>query len=187
MGIPADVLDAYGIWIAGLAPWSHFVTLTHRLPDSSDANVARLYTRVGIGRHRRLVREWFHGQVRPRDRGAQWWSEMELHATGIPHEHALLAVSGKAPVLSMRQAWFDVAGYARLEGIENPGAVARYVAKYAGKSAAWPPCVWGFGLLPRPSFSQVLRPAPVDSATVRPARERSTHARATSLERHEGS
>jgi hypothetical protein len=148
VGIPAAVLDAYGIWIAGLAPWTHFVTLTHRLPDSSDANLARRYTRVGIARHLRLVREWFHSEVRPRDRGARWWSEMELHASGIPHEHALLAVGDTAPVLSMRQAWFDVAGYARVDGIERPEAVARYVAKYAGKSAAWPPCVWGSDCCP---------------------------------------
>ncbi len=187
MGMPANVLTEYGLWIASLAPWLYFVTLTHRLPDSSDANLARQYTRVGIARHRRLVREWFHGAVRPRDPGARIWSETELHLTGVPHEHALLAVSDTAPVLSLRQAWFDMAGFARIERIEDPSAAARYVAKYAGKTGAWPPNVWGFGLLPRPSFSQVLRPADIDSAAVRPAREGSTHARATSLERHEGS
>jgi hypothetical protein len=151
------VLDAYGVWIASLAPWTHFVTLTHRLPDSSDANRARRYTRVGFARHRRLVRDWFHGEVRPRDPGARWWSELELHASGIPHEHGLLALGETAPALSMRQAWWDLAGYARVDAIKDSRAVARYVAKYAGKKAAWSPCVWGFGLLPEPSFSQVLR------------------------------
>ena len=155
--MPAAVLDAYGIWIAGLAPWTHFVTLTHRLPDSSDANRARHYTRVGFARHRRLVREWFHSAVRPRDPGARWWSELEQHATGIPHEHGLLALSDMAPALSMRQAWWERSGYARVDRIERPEAVARYVAKYAGKQAAWAPCVWGFGLLAEPSFSKVLK------------------------------
>ena len=84
MRTPAEVLDAYGTWIASLAPWTHFVTLTHRLPDSSDANRARHYTRVGFSRHRRLVREWFHAVVRPRDAAARWWSELELHESGIP-------------------------------------------------------------------------------------------------------
>jgi hypothetical protein len=101
---PRDVLDAYGVWIASLAPWTHFVTLTHRLPDSSDANLARHYTRVGMSRHRRLVREWFHGAVRPRDPAARWWSELELHATGIPHEHGLLALGLTAPSLSMHRS-----------------------------------------------------------------------------------
>jgi hypothetical protein len=151
------VLDAYGVWIASLAPWTHFVTLTHRLPDSSDANRARRYTRVGFARHRRLVRDWFHGEVRPRDAGARWWSELELHASGIPHEHGLLALAERAPALSMRQAWWDLAGYARVDAINDSLAVARYVAKYTGKAAAWSPCVWGFGLLREPSFSQVLR------------------------------
>src|SRR5437762_3325151 len=71
--------------------------------------------------------------------------------TGIAH------VRTPAPALSIRQAWWDLAGYARLDGIKNPEAVARYVAKYAGKKAAWAPCVWGFGLLRAPSFSQTLR------------------------------
>jgi hypothetical protein len=70
---------------------------------------------------------------------------------------ALCALADNAPALSIRQAWWDLAGYARLEGIKNPEAVARYVAKYAGNKAAWAPCVWGFGLLPEPSFSQTLR------------------------------
>ena len=99
MRTPAAVLEAYGIWIAGLAPWTHFVTLTHRLPDSSDANRARNYTRVGLARHRRLVRKWFHGDVRPRDPAARWWSELELHESGIPHEHGLLALGDTAPAL----------------------------------------------------------------------------------------
>jgi hypothetical protein len=82
---------------------------------------------------------------------------MELHETGIPHEHGLLALSETAPALSMRQAWWDLAGFARLDPIKDSHAVARYVAKYAGKKAAWTPCVWGFGLLREPSFAQVLR------------------------------
>jgi hypothetical protein len=103
------------------------------------------------------VRDWFHGEVRTRDADARWWSELELHASGIPHEHGLLALGATAPALSMRQAWWDVAGYARVDAINEPLAVARYVAKYTGKAAAWAPCVWGFGLLREPSFSRVLR------------------------------
>ena len=157
MRVPADVLEAFGIWVPQLARWTHFVTLTHRLPDFSDANRARNYTRVGLARHRKLVRDWFYGDVRPRDPAARWYSELELHATGIPHEHGLLALSDRAPVLSIRQAWWDLAGYARVDPIKDSASVARYVAKYSGKAAAWPPCVWGFGLLREPSFSQVLR------------------------------
>jgi hypothetical protein len=60
-------------------------------------------------------------------------------------------------VLSIRQWWFDRAGWCRIDSIrENPGAVAAYIAKYGGKSGAFPPMVYGFGLLERESFSMRL-------------------------------
>ncbi len=171
---PAPVLDAYGEFIGGLGSWTDFWTLTHRPPDEDSGNrstaarpdipsvaSARPYgrpsfTRVGIQRHRRQVREWFYEDVRRMDPGARWWSEMELHLTGQPHEHGLLSVSAGAPVLSMRQAWWDRCGFAHVQAIRSRAAVAAYVAKYAGKSAAWTPLVYGFGLLPAPSFSRTL-------------------------------
>ena len=164
MKTPAPVLDAYGEWIAGLTPWTHFVTLTHRLPGDVGAEPAqraqpRGYTRVGVQRHRRAVRAWFHEQVRAMDPGARWWSEMEFHASGVPHEHGLIALGERAPALSMRQAWYESRGYARFDAIGSRFAVARYVAKYSGKAAAFEPCVWGFGLLAAPSFSVTMRAA----------------------------
>jgi hypothetical protein len=49
-----EVLDACRVWIASLAPWTHFVTLTHRLPDSSDANRAGMRRRA---RHKWSITE----------------------------------------------------------------------------------------------------------------------------------
>lgn len=160
MRTPAGALAAYGEWIPTLAPWTHFVTLTHRLPDSSDAARARGYTQVGLQKHRREVRKWFYDDVRRYDPGARWWSEMELHQTGIPHEHGLLAIDrDTAPVYSMGDAWWNRTGGGmyRVVRIGDQAAVAQYVAKYASKSAAWEPCVWGFALNARASFAQVLR------------------------------
>lgn len=138
---PSSVLDAYGAWLADLAPWSHFITLTHRLPDGRVA----LHDRVGVQRHRRLVKLWLHTEVLPRDPGAVWWSETELTKIGTPHEHGVLALADpRAPVLSMRQAWWEMAGYARVEEIEESSlAVARYVIKYSVKATAWPSTVHG--------------------------------------------
>lgn len=82
---------------------------------------------------------------------------MELHQTGQPHEHALLSVAPTAPVLSMRQRWFDLAGYCTFDPIRDPADVAAYVGKYGAKVAAYPPFIAGLGLHERESHSLVLR------------------------------
>jgi hypothetical protein len=151
MKTPALVLDAYGEWIDGLAAWSHFVTLTHALPDSSDANKARGYTRVGVQRHRRMVREWFHKTVRRADASARWWSETELHESGQPHEHGLLAVSDARA--ATYGEWAASCGYMKLHRIQVGFSAARYVAKYTGKATSLTPMIFGFGLGSEPSFS----------------------------------
>jgi hypothetical protein len=161
-GSRAEVMNAYGEWIGGLASWNFFASLTHdpRRLVGAPGRDRQGYTRVGIQRHRRLVHDWFFEDVRRLDPSARWWSETELHKSGQPHEHGLLAVRVRAPVGDMMAAWFDRAGaFDRqpLEGVTATFSAARYVAKYTGKAAAFEPRVWGFGLLPRPSFSQVLR------------------------------
>lgn len=170
-----EVLSAYGEYVASLAPWSWFVSLTHdakrlryaegwRATKTRDAWVedpsgqrrrARLVidaqrvvvdtgiTQVRAHRHRKQVREWFYDDVRPRDRDARWWSEMELHESGQAHEHGLLAIRDTAAILSIRQAWFDRCGYARLDRVTSAEGAAVYVAKYTGKSAAAAPCIYG--------------------------------------------
>jgi hypothetical protein len=152
----ALVLDAYGTFIAGLAPWTHFVTLTHRLPEDPSASTWR---RVGVARHRRLVRDWFYEDVRRLDPSARWWSEMEFHASGVPHEHGMLCLAANAPDLTMRSRWWERAGYAKWLDVDARGAIApaAYVSKYAQKATSREPLVFGFGLLPAPSFAQVLR------------------------------
>lgn len=165
-----DVLGEYGRWVASLAPWDFFVTLTHdprrlaqQLVDEGaiatvDAERMRPMetgiTIVGLQRHRREVRRWFYDDVRRFDHRAQFWGETELHATGQAHEHALLRVAGGARVLSMRQAWFERAGYAMFDRIEDATAVAAYVAKYTGKAAASEPHVYGFAKTARYSYAR---------------------------------
>jgi hypothetical protein len=173
--LQAAALDATGHWVAGLATWRYFVTLTHALvavtsvqPVTSRKHRSgwSSYTRVGVSRHNRLVRDWFHEVVRPDDPTARWWSETELHASGQPHEHGLLACAEPAPVFSWLGRWYGMKGggiWKSLPFSQDPDERVRaacYVekaAKYAGKMASQAPKVWGFGLLRDPSFSQVLR------------------------------
>lgn len=144
-------LAAYGDWIASLAPWTHFITLTHdpRRLASADSR----HTRVGVQRHHRLRKLWVMRTVRSLDPSSKWWSETELHLTGQPHEHGLLYAAENAPVYSMLDRWEDMAGAWRCERIDDVGDVASYVAKYGQKSASWEMMTAGFALLPRPSFA----------------------------------
>jgi hypothetical protein len=147
-------LQAYGDWVATLAPWSHFLTLTH--DPRRLAEISPSWSRVGVQGHRRRVRDFFFDCVKKFDPSARWWSEMELHESGQAHEHVLLAASPTAPVLSMRQVWFERCGYCRVDEIrENSAVVAAYIAKYGGKAGAYPPFVFGFGLNSRESFATV--------------------------------
>lgn len=156
-------LEAYGSFIASLAPWSHFVTLTHRPPDD-ERSVA--WHRVGVAHHRRMVREWFHDDVRRYDPDASWWSEMEFHLTGQPHEHGMLYVDALAPTLSMRQAWWDRSGFAKWLTIDHRGAIspAAYVSKYSQKSTSREPMVWGLGLGPDPAPQTIVQARPASVA-----------------------
>lgn len=145
---------AYGEFIASLAPWSEFVTLTHRPLDRRGS-----WSRVGIKYHRRLVRAWFYGEhefhargVRDIDPAARLWSETELHASGVPHEHALLSTSvDMEDRKAMRDIWRHVCGSlskgqgAYFEHVQEGVRASAYVAKYTEKSATKQPRIFGFG------------------------------------------
>ena len=166
-------LDATGHWVAGMAPWRSFVTLTHRplvpssvqpLTSGSHRAGGSAYTRVGLARHNRMVRDWFFDDVRRIDPTARLWGDTELHVMGQPHEHVLLAYADAAPVYTFMQLWFDRrdGGAWNLQPFsQDPDERVRAAAyiekatKYAGKLACQPPKVLGFGLHGRESFSIV--------------------------------
>lgn len=166
-GMADATLDEYGRYVAQLAPWRWFVTLTHRMPDGLEVGRRSAVTElgrehrgralgdevvmhtgasiVGVKPHRRDVRRWFYDVVRPTDRTALWWSEAEEHKSGSVHEHGLLACSEVAPHLMWRTKWFELAGYCYIAPVTRVEGAAVYVAKYTGKAAAVEPCVYGFG------------------------------------------
>jgi hypothetical protein len=150
--LDAVLLSEYGRFIGGLTDWGFFVTLTH-----DPRRLGAGHTVVGRQRHRKQVRRWVRDDLRRLDPSARWWSEMEEHASGQAHEHGLLEVAPSAPLLSIRQRWFERCGYAFIVPVPSVQAAAEYVAKYTGKAQASEPVIAGFGLLPRASFSQVLR------------------------------
>jgi hypothetical protein len=169
--LEAPVLAEYGRFISGLAPWTHFVTLTHdprRMQPHlftrgrSDSRVQRSHgspdvALVGPQRHRKQVKAWVRYDLLSMAPDARWWSEMESTKAGQAHEHGMLSLPATAPLLSIRQRWYERCGFAHIRAIASVQEAAEYVAKYTGKAAATEPVIAGFGLLPVASFSQVLR------------------------------
>jgi hypothetical protein len=153
----------FGRWLASLADWRYFITLTHRTPTSTRLSYAD-YTRVGLARHNRMVRSLFYDNIRALDPTARFWGETETHAAGGFHEHALLSCASTFGVYGAMASWFDRrdGGWWDVQPFDSSRAVelaAGYIekaAKYAGKLAAQPPKVYGFGLLPQASHSLTL-------------------------------
>ena len=162
--LQAAALDATGHWVAGLAPWRSFITLTHAPVSATSVQPLTIrkhrsgfgtYTRVGVQRHNHLVREWFHEVVRPDDPTAEWWSETELHISGQPHEHGLIAHAEGAPLFDWLDHWYRMDGggiWKSQPFSQDPDERVRaacYVekaAKYVGKMASQAPKVWGRGV-----------------------------------------
>ena len=162
--LQAAALDATGRWVARLAQWRYFITLTHRQVAATSLQPVTSrnhrsgwssHTRVGLSGHDRMVREWFHEVVRPDDPTAEWWSETELHANGQPHEHGLLACAESAPIYSWLSQWYamEKGGIWKSRPFsQDPDERVRaacYVekaAKYVGKMATQAPKVWGRGV-----------------------------------------
>jgi len=137
-----DVLDAYGVFVAGLAPWRWFLTLTYDPRDLAASSST--WTRVGRQRADGMLSRWMRDSVRKACPDAQAWVETELHVTGQPHHHGVLALPESAPWLRMRTEWWEANGWARFDPIdESRGAVARYVCKYAAKASAGAPFTVG--------------------------------------------
>lgn len=139
-------MDAYGHFVAELAPWNWFLTLTYDPRDLSTRTSRNqlAYTRVGQQAARKRLTRWFHDEVRKYAPAAQIWCETELHESGQPHHHAVAALPENAPWLRMRTAWWDANGWGRFDPVaDSRGAVARYVCKYATKATTGAPFVAG--------------------------------------------
>lgn len=149
------VLDAFGEWVASLAPWTHFATLTYA-PPVGHVVTTQTWTRVGMQHARRQLRDWFHRDVRIAVPTAVCWFETELHQSGQPHHHGLLALGDERPRPGLERRWAH--GHAQVEVIDYSSfSVARYVEKAAIRPEARPPVIWG---LPLRSLS---RPIPLSA------------------------
>jgi hypothetical protein len=66
-------------------------------------------------------------------RGLRWVSALEYQKRDVIHYHTLIAGVQDLRRLYWMDRWYELAGIARIEPIDAPDAVVRYVSKYVVK------------------------------------------------------
>jgi len=128
-----------GEWLADMADWTLFGTLTYD-PERCRLVPGKRYgerSMPGLDVVRAHAFRWLRsGPVavgRPVEAAVVG---VERHKSGWPHMHALLKLPGgvhKGDLVGMGQSWYREHGYARLELPRQKDDVAAYVAKYVAK------------------------------------------------------
>lgn len=123
--------EAWGDFVARW-PWEWFVTLTFTL-DTHPERALKLF-QVWCSK---INRELYGNRWHKREPyGVTWVVAVEYQKSGRVHLHALLAGVWDTRRLTWMDNWtaLDVlAGFPRIEAVENQPAVARYVSKYVAK------------------------------------------------------
>ncbi len=120
-----DYGNAIGQWFTGFAEWQWFVTLT-----LGRAKLSKTFDRPGVGTARSCLRE-----LLVLSRAAAFLCVFELHKSGVPHLHALLA--GCPPINGRYAAEHFYGGYgiSRWKIYQPGGAAPKYLGKYLAKEA----------------------------------------------------
>jgi len=130
---------AAGVWIANLAKWDLYTTLTYdpkrvagSRPEQPDAS--RAPSDFATMRH---VQAWLLGAEHLLGRVVSAAYGLEKHSSGFPHWHGLLAAGGVSSeeFAALSKSWYEPHGFARFDRVQRDDtqAIASYVAKYLSK------------------------------------------------------
>lgn len=119
--------DEYGAeigeWFSRLAEWQWFVTLT-----LGRAKLSKSFDRPGVGTARACLRELL---VMSRCTG--FLCVFELHKSGVPHLHALLAGCSAINGGVANAHFYGAYGISRWKIYRESGGASKYVGKYLAK------------------------------------------------------
>lgn len=132
----SELSNAYSE-LLGRYKWEMFLTLTFRKPPHPEAAYKKF--RFFITRVNRELygRNWYKKKV-----GVYWTIALEYHKSGVIHFHALLGdtsfIHERFERSSVKNLWFDIAGFARVSNIPDTGdgqraAILGYISKYVAK------------------------------------------------------
>ena len=124
----AEINDAWGQWISGLADWEWFVTITFRDPTPRHGSN---WTKPGWGQAKKAWAQFADFIMSDPPRG-RWVRCFELHKwRGTPHIHGL--ISGVNPELNIKSArdWaYHHYGIARIDRYDRNLGAAWYITKF---------------------------------------------------------
>jgi hypothetical protein len=138
--------SAFGDFISSLDRWDAFYTLTYdpgRSPDGLQYRREELPP-PSVDAVRRHTLRWL--KALPDCLGCPYVAvaATELHKSGWPHVHVLLASGGMSsrPLVGAAQLWYAKHGYAKYKPVDSALEISRYVAKYMTKQTSeltfWP-------------------------------------------------
>lgn len=122
-------------WVEFLSRYNFdwFCTLTFAEPvhpEHADKVWSLWVRELNVKLHGNHWRRTVHG-------GVYWVRASEYQTRGVLHFHALMGdvedLNAKARRLSRMDRWKELAGFAKVEQIDNDAAVNRYVSKYVTK------------------------------------------------------
>lgn len=127
-----ELKQEWGDFLAGLANWDWFVTLTLRNPDNPQFP---LWTKPGWGTAKKAWRD-FTSRARPALGRLQWVMMFELQKwRGVPHIHALVAGSDCRRMEMVDWAW-NRWGITRVLAYDPQRGARFYLCKYLTKDIA---------------------------------------------------
>ena len=142
---------ALGPWIAQLASWDYYVTLTYD-PDRP----GRAHGPPSIDTSRHHVESWLDELLASSRTFVLGALALEYHKNGWPHWHGLVATgrAGHGLERALYHPWYRLYGYARVEAIRPNHAktISAYCAKYLVKDGGtsvidWRPRGLTFGAI----------------------------------------
>lgn len=124
--------NAYAEWLATLAPWGLYLTLTYDRKRWYSEDVPPSHW--SAARH---VRSYHHEATELLRRPVYLAATHERTRAGWPHWHGLLAAGevSRVEFAALSQAWFSAHGFAHFARIQTgtQGVVSQYVSKYMVK------------------------------------------------------
>lgn len=161
--------SATASWLATLAPWDLYVTLTydpmkvgtrrgaHRLPGESTTSPVGKPPGFFACQHH--LQAWVQRSKDALHRPVFCAGAYELTHQSWPHWHGLVAMGGVSATafVALSRAWYERHGFARFERIKpgTEGVIAAYIAKYFTKQDESIALVGGAGLA-TPVFQPML-------------------------------
>lgn len=152
-----DLAKAWQDWIMKFAEWKSFITLTFSQADRKYA-VSQDQVIYFWGLLNRKLNEDLYGHHHTRTVRHGYFSyvvAIEPHRSGALHAHAL--VDQPVDWSGIKEFWFQIAGLAYIEPVDDREKLAGYVSKYVVKGGVVLP--YRAGVFKEPPFKPMWWPA----------------------------